>query len=204
MSALLDNRTLEQRLTESSAYQGAMGEILRVISPSPTDVQPVLDTIAGAVLALCHAQFANVFTYDGRLIHLKAIVNVNVDYVERLRSFFPRPAGRDTVVTRAIADCAVCMIPDVLADPEYEIAGASAVGGANVADARSSKPAEGNCQDVADNNRADDGHPQSTVDALTFEAMWGRGRRWARDRVNLMWPKPGHENRYTYDQTRAP
>ena len=74
-------------------------------------------------------RFANVFTYDGALIHLAAAVNVNDDYVAGLRKFFPRPAGRDTGVTRAIATGTVCMIEDVLEDPDYLIASASAVGG---------------------------------------------------------------------------
>ena len=43
----------------------ATGQILRVISESPTDVQPVFDTIAAAALKLCSASSANVFTYDG-------------------------------------------------------------------------------------------------------------------------------------------
>jgi signal transduction histidine kinase len=113
---------LERRnvnLVESLEQQTATSDILRVISRSRTDVQPVFDTIAGAVLKLCRAEFCNVFTYDGELIHLAAAVNVNAGYIELLRSFFPRPAGKDTAATRAIASGEVCEVPDVLADADY-------------------------------------------------------------------------------------
>jgi GAF domain-containing protein len=116
-------------LTEALEQQTATSDILRVMSRSQTDVQPVFDTIAHSVAELCEAEFANVFTYDGTLIHLAAAVNVNDDYVASLRKFFPRPPGRDTGVTRAIATGAVCMIEDVLEDPDYLIATASAMGG---------------------------------------------------------------------------
>ena len=41
-----------------------------MISQSPTDVQPVFDTIVAAALKLCDASTANVVTFDGELIHL--------------------------------------------------------------------------------------------------------------------------------------
>ncbi len=52
-------------LTEALEQQTATSEILRVISQSQTDVQPVFDTIAAAALKLCDASAANVFTFDG-------------------------------------------------------------------------------------------------------------------------------------------
>ena len=47
-------------LTESLEQQTAIGEILRVISSSPSDVQPVLASVAEHAARICEAQFANI------------------------------------------------------------------------------------------------------------------------------------------------
>ena len=106
-------------LTKALDQQTATSEILRVISRSQTDVQPVFDTIVSAAQKLCDATSANVFTFDGELIHLKAVVNATPEYINALRQFFPRPPSRDTGITRAILTCSVVEIPDVLADADY-------------------------------------------------------------------------------------
>src|SRR5439155_6697766 len=88
-------------LTEALEQQTATSEILRVISQSQTNVQPVFDTIATAALKLCSATAANVFTFDGELIHLASFVNANPAYIDALRRLYPRPLGRETAVLRA-------------------------------------------------------------------------------------------------------
>ncbi len=108
-------------LTEALEQQTATSEILRVISQSQTDVQPVFDTIVAAAMKLCAASSANVFTYDGKLIHLASFVNVDPGYVNALRRYYPRPPGRDTAVLRAILTRSVVAIPDVLDDKDYAI-----------------------------------------------------------------------------------
>jgi signal transduction histidine kinase len=113
--------TRNRDLTEALEQQTATSEILRVISRSPTDVQPVFDTIARAAMKLCRAASANVFTFDGELVHLASLVNVNPAYVEAVQQLFPRPLNRDTAVTRAIMTRSTITIPDVLEDEDYAI-----------------------------------------------------------------------------------
>ena len=61
-----------RELTESLEQQTATAEILRVISSSPTDVHPVFDAIAVNAAQVCEAGNANVYRFDGSLIHLVA------------------------------------------------------------------------------------------------------------------------------------
>ena len=63
---------LQGALAQANEHEAATSEILRVISRSPTGVQPTFDTIAAAATALCEADLAGVFRYDGTLIHFVA------------------------------------------------------------------------------------------------------------------------------------
>src|SRR5262245_40489924 len=106
-------------LTEALEQQTATSEVLRVISSSPNDVQPVFDMIAQNAVRLCDAQNCAVFQFDGELIHFVGHYGVSPEGVEANRQAFPRPAGQDTAVGRAILTRAIAYIPDVHADPAY-------------------------------------------------------------------------------------
>src|SRR5215470_15663560 len=90
MRALRDEvARLRARLAEASERETATGEILRVISSSPIDVQPVFKTIASNAVRLCGAVNGAVFRFDGELIHLAAFHNAGGDEVAALLSVFP-------------------------------------------------------------------------------------------------------------------
>jgi GAF domain-containing protein len=101
----------------------ATAEILRVISSSPTDVQPVFDTIAAAATTLCAAENAGVFLFDGTLIHFAAHYHWTAKDLDAIRQTFPRPPGPGTVTARAILTRAVVHTADIAADPGYELRG---------------------------------------------------------------------------------
>jgi len=127
----IENVRLFNETKERLEQQTATSEILRVISQSPSDVQPVFDTIAAAALRLCGAASANVFTFDGQLLHLAALARPDSgpnDVVDLIKNF-PRPPGRDLAAPRAILTCSVVSIPDVLADPEYQFKETALAGG---------------------------------------------------------------------------
>jgi GAF domain-containing protein len=107
-------------LTESLQQQTATSEILKVISSSPTDVQPVFDTIARSALRLCDGAADVVVRYDGDLMHLAAYAHVTAEGAKFLQQNYPRRPGRDSMAGRAILEGTVIHVADVQADTEYE------------------------------------------------------------------------------------
>ena len=68
----IENGRLFNELKDSLEQQTATSEILGVIASSPTDIQPVLDTIAENAARLCEATNAQVFRFDGDVLRLVA------------------------------------------------------------------------------------------------------------------------------------
>jgi two-component system, NtrC family, sensor kinase len=106
-------------VTEALEQQTATSEILRAISSTPTDVQPVFDAIAESSVRLCNAFTSSVFRFDGELLHFIAQSNFTPEALEVNRRLFPAPLNRDTAAARAIFERAIVHIPDVLKDPEF-------------------------------------------------------------------------------------
>src|SRR5262245_57505456 len=63
--ALTQLQTRDKKLAEALEQQTATAEILRVISNSPTDVQPVFDAVAEAGARLCQSLDAAIFRREG-------------------------------------------------------------------------------------------------------------------------------------------
>ena len=109
---------LQAALEQANDHEAATSEILRVISSSPTDVQPTFEAIAASATRLCAAGEGTLFRFDGTLIHLAAHCGlVQNDLVKHV---FPRPAGPGSVTARAILTRSVVHIPDVTTDPDLE------------------------------------------------------------------------------------
>ena len=110
-------------LTETLEQQTATAEILRVISSSQTDVQPVFETIAENSLRLCDATFSTVFRFDGELVHLEALRNTTPEGADAIRNAFPMPPSRGGASARCILTRSVVHISDVREDPDYVLLG---------------------------------------------------------------------------------
>ena len=113
--------TRNREVTEALEQQTATSEILRVLSRSPTDAQPVFDTIATAALKLCDANSANVFTFDGKLLHVAALAGASPEGMEAIRRLWPRPLDRGTAASRAVLSRSVVAIHDTHVDPDYAV-----------------------------------------------------------------------------------
>src|SRR5262249_19804588 len=108
-------------LTEALDRQTATAEILRVISSSPTAIEPVFETIVQSALRLCRGGRVALFTFDGHLIHASAFANVDPAAIEAHLRRFPMPPDRASAAGRAILAGEIVQIPDVLADPQYAL-----------------------------------------------------------------------------------
>ena len=104
---------LERALSEALEQQTATSEILRVISSSPTDLQPVFDTIVRSAGRLCNGTTAAVFLVrDGTLYH-PANYGGSPEALAAARARYPRPLGVDTAPGIAILTRSVHEVSDV-------------------------------------------------------------------------------------------
>src|SRR5262249_4510895 len=104
-------------LTESLEQQTATSEILRVIASSPTDLQPVFDSIIRSATRLCAGIFAALYRYDGNQITVVADYAVTAQVGALLREMYPAPIRRRDPVSRTLLERRVLHVEDGAADP---------------------------------------------------------------------------------------
>jgi len=92
----IENVRLFNETKEALERQTATAEILRVISESPTNVQPVFDMIAVRATTLCDAELCVVQRVDGEQLHLAAIHGADPASVEVARTNFPMAVSTES------------------------------------------------------------------------------------------------------------
>ena len=117
----IENVRLFNETKEALERQTATAEILKVISQSFTDTQPVFDTIAERAARLTRASIGWVFTFDGELIRAASWFGLNREAINAVLEHFPMPPSGGSYTARAIRDGQVFNVADALAetDPEY-------------------------------------------------------------------------------------
>ena len=119
----IENTRLLSELRESLQQQTATADVLRVISSSPGELQPVFETIASRSVALCGATFGIVFRSDGEMISIVAHHNLDQPALEALNRMYPMRADREgTLMGQVIMERSILHIRDVAAEPRYTVA----------------------------------------------------------------------------------
>ena len=119
----IKNRLAEalKERSEGIEQQTATAEILRTISSSPADAQPIFDSIAASAARLCHAEFCHVFQFDGELIHFVAHHGLSPEGLAAQSRPWPAAPDRGSATGRCILSGSVEEIPDVRADEDYKL-----------------------------------------------------------------------------------
>jgi GAF domain-containing protein len=107
-------------LREALEHQTATSEILRAISSSPTDLQPVFETILANATRLCGTRNAGLYRFDGELLHFAAGHNLPPEMIARQQSNPHRP-GRESANRRAALERRTIHVPDVQAAVEFDL-----------------------------------------------------------------------------------
>ena len=115
----IQNARLFNETRDALEQQTAIAEILRVISSSPTDVQPVLDAIAERAAKLCDASASSMYLTDGDVLRHLASRGPSPDPVNHVEVL---PIDRRSISGRALLEGRSIQVSDMLAEAaEYPL-----------------------------------------------------------------------------------
>src|SRR2546426_3007639 len=112
-----ESERLTGALTEALEQQTATSEILRIISNSPTDVQPVFATILASATRLCDASFGVLFRVEGESLLLAAHHKLSSQEIAALEQVYPQPLDGGAIPARAVLERSVIHVHDVASYP---------------------------------------------------------------------------------------
>jgi signal transduction histidine kinase len=110
---------LERKLAEALEQQAATFEVLRVISSSPENLQPVFETILANATRLCGAKFGMLFLTEGNAFRIVALHNAPPAYAKARRGQLVLNANPGTALGRAAATKRTVQVADIRTDPAY-------------------------------------------------------------------------------------
>jgi GAF domain-containing protein len=107
-------------LQESLEYQTATSDVLKVISGSSFDIQPVFDTILATAARLCGSDIASIAMREGEVYRFVSNYGVGDESwaMQRQRTIVP---GRQSMTGRVALEGRVVQIADVAADPDFAL-----------------------------------------------------------------------------------
>jgi signal transduction histidine kinase len=113
---LADVRT---HLAKALEQQTATSEVLRVISSSPGELEPVFEAMLASATRICEAKCANLFLRQGDDFRHVAIYGASPEFIEARRRNPIVPAAPGTGLGRVLASRRPEQIADIQVEPVY-------------------------------------------------------------------------------------
>jgi len=131
----IENARLLSELRESLQQQTATADVLKVISSSPGELEPVFGALLENATRICEARFANLSLYNGETFQNVALHNPPDGYTERGLREVIRPHA-ESGLAYVVRTKQIAHIDDIRAQPPYREGDPAVVGLADVAGAR--------------------------------------------------------------------
>ena len=113
----IENTRLLNELCESLQQQTATADVLKVISSSPGELEPVFEAMLENATRICEAKFGTIFRYDGEFLHWVAGVDTPPALVELQKKRGPYLPESGTLLDRVLQTREVAHSPDYAAEP---------------------------------------------------------------------------------------
>ena len=120
LEAKVEARTRD--LNEALQQQTATAEVLKVISGSAFDLQPVFDALVSSAVELCNARTGLICIRDGEVFRYRG--SAGAGQTESLMTYLehhPATPGRGTIAGRVMLSGHIEAIPDRLEDAEFAV-----------------------------------------------------------------------------------
>jgi class 3 adenylate cyclase/putative methionine-R-sulfoxide reductase with GAF domain len=115
----IENARLLNELRESLEEQTATSDVLRVISSSAGDLEPVFDAMLEKAVRICDASFGAIYNWDGAVLLLAATHNSQPAFAAELRKYGPRRPDAQGPVAHMVATKKAIQVPDLAAEAGY-------------------------------------------------------------------------------------
>src|SRR5262245_2226836 len=109
----------QRELSEAREQQAATAEVLRIISSSPGNLQPVFENILAKATRLCEAKFGTLFLCEGDAFRVASMHNAPLAYAKARTHMPVHRAHRDTPLWRAANAKRAEQLPDITKEQAY-------------------------------------------------------------------------------------